>query len=140
MKKGLFSAFLGVCAALLLFPATVSAAEITPAKPVLGNGTAEKPYQITTAAELYWFAGLVKGTLTDGTGQNTAACAKLMNDIRINENVLDEYGKLNNGSFEQWTPIGGADYAYEGTFDGQNHTISGLYIDSDSISAAGLFG
>ena len=31
-----------------------------------GAGTQENPYQISTADELRWFAGLVNGTLTDG--------------------------------------------------------------------------
>ena len=58
----------------------LEATTITPTKPENGNGTAENPYQITSAAELYWFAGLVNGTLTDVT-KNSSACAKLMNDI-----------------------------------------------------------
>ena len=53
----------------------MSARAITPEKPKNGDGSKEEPYQISTAAELYWFAGLVNGTLTDGTQQKTAACA-----------------------------------------------------------------
>ena len=34
-------------------------AEITPTKPSSGDGTSANPYQIGTAEELYWFAGLV---------------------------------------------------------------------------------
>ena len=48
------------------FGITASAATITPSKPS-GSGTSYSPYQIGTATELYWFAGLVNGTLTDGT-------------------------------------------------------------------------
>ena len=66
----------------------LEATTITPTKPENGNGTAENPYQITSAAELYWFAGLVNGTLTDVT-KNSSACAKLMNDITVNNNLLD---------------------------------------------------
>ena len=50
----------------MIMPSMMLAEEsITPTQPK-GKGTAEKPYQIGTAAELYWFAGLVNGTLEDG--------------------------------------------------------------------------
>ena len=37
-----------------------------------------------------------------------------------------------------WTPIGGPSAMFKGTFDGQGHTISNLYVDVDDH--AGLFG
>ena len=117
----------------------MSARAITPTKPE-GEGTAQSPYEIGTADELYWFAGLVNGTL-EGERQNTAAWAELTKDITLNENVLDEDGNLNgDGSdFEQWTPISkDSDSSYKGTFDGQNYAISGLYINDDDASV-GLF-
>ncbi len=43
------------------------------------------------------------------------------------------------GGTNQWTPIGTSDDPFTGIFDGGNHTISGLYIDSSS-EYAGLFG
>jgi len=48
----------------------------------------------------------------------------------VNENVLDANGEANTGDFVQWTPIGNDDNSttYSGTFDGQGHTISGLYV------------
>ena len=53
----------------MIMPSMMLAEEsITPTQPK-GKGTAEKPYQIGTAAELYWFAGLVNGTLEDGGGK-----------------------------------------------------------------------
>lgn len=60
---------------------------ITPTKPVNGDGSLDKPYEITSVAELYWFAEQVNGG-------NTGICAKLMNDITINENALDDDGNL----------------------------------------------
>ena len=49
-------------------------AEITPTQPS-GNGTAGSPYQIRTAAELYWFAALVKGdtSVSGVSSANTGA-------------------------------------------------------------------
>lgn len=128
----------------------LEATTITPTKPENGNGTAENPYQITSAAELYWFAGLVNGTLTDVT-KNSSACAKLMNDITVNNNLLDRItyktdddGNLTNevangGNFISWTPIGAANNGYQGTFDGNGKTISGLFFNDSQKSHVGLF-
>lgn len=128
----------------------LEATTITPTKPENGNGTAENPYQITSAAELYWFAGLVNGTLTDVT-KNSSACAKLMNDITVNNNLLDRItyktdddGNLTNevangGNFISWTPIGAANNGYQGTFDGNGKTISELFFNDSQKSHVGLF-
>lgn len=128
----------------------LEATTITPTKPENGNGTAENPYQITSEAELYWFAGLVNGTLTDVT-KNSSACAKLMNDITVNNNLLDRItyktdddGNLTNevangGNFISWTPIGAANNGYQGTFDGNGKTISGLFFNDSQKSHVGLF-
>ena len=64
-------------------------------------------YQISNRAELYWFAGLVNGTLS-GVEQNTAANAVLTADIIINENVLDAEGNLtvSTDNLLVWSPIG----------------------------------
>ncbi len=130
-----------VGAAMMLAP--MGARTITPKEPTKGDGLSEDtPYEITNAAELYWFAGLVNGTLTDGTAQNRAAHAKLMDDIVIQTGVLNDDGSLNgDGSdLEQWTPIGeDNDHEYTGTFDGDGHTISGLYVVPTG-DYAGLFG
>lgn len=39
-----------------------------------------------------------------------------------------------------WTPIGTAGIPYVGYFDGNGHTIDGLYINDNTVSGAGLFG
>ncbi|WP_301010653.1 S-layer homology domain-containing protein [Anaerotignum lactatifermentans] len=144
-EDGNISICVGAASAMLFSP--MSTRSITPAKP-LGNGTEENPYQITNAAELYWFAGLVNGDksiIGNSIKQNTGACAVLIENITINENVLNADGSLNgNGSgLEQWPPIGSygirGEEAYIGTFDGNGHTISGLYVDSND-QEVGLFG
>ena len=72
----------------------------------------------------------------------TGINAVLTEDITINENVLDADGKLTGDTtkLRSWTPI----YNYTGTFDGDGHTISGLYVNVSSGSYiyvyAGLFG
>lgn len=86
---------------------------------------AEGCYQVADAFQLFWFAGLVNGTLTDGTEQNTSASAVLTADIDL--------------SGETWTPIGSESTPYIGTFDGQGYTISGMTIEN-AESYSGLFG
>ncbi len=86
---------------------------------------AEGCYQVADAFQLFWFAGLVNGTLTDGTEQNTSASAVLTADIDL--------------SGETWTPIGSESTPYTGTFDGQGYTISGMTIEN-AESYSGLFG
>ena len=82
-------------------------------------------YQIKTANNLFWFAALVNGTLTDGTAQNAAACAVLTTNIDL--------------TGEAWTPIGSKSNPYTGTFDGAGFTISGMTIEN-AESYSGLFG
>lgn len=125
----------------MIMPSMMLAEEsITPTQPK-GKGTAEKPYQIGTAAELYWFAGLVNGTLV-GVEKDASANAKLMNNITVNEGVLDANKDLVSGKdFIPWTPIGTSDDdAYTGTFDGKGYTISGLYFNNPTSYYVGLFG
>lgn len=108
----------------------------------------ENVYEISNAGQLYWFAGLVNGTL-DGVKQNTLANAILTANITVNENLLDslQYDAKNNVSngsdFISWTPIadwmGNHTTQYSGTFDGNNKTVSGLYFNGDS-TCIGLFG
>ena len=77
-------------------------------------------YQISNGAELAWFAAKVNG------GDYKIA-AKLVNDIDL-------------CAFD-WTPIGGSksSTAYQGTFEGDGHTIDGLYINNTNTYQA-LFG
>ena len=102
-----------------------------------GDGSKDAVYEISNAGQLYWFAGLVNGTLS-GVPQNTSANAVLTKDIVVNENVLKPDGTLNEGSFKEWTPIATSASPYTGIFEGQNHTISGLYFKQET-SFVGLF-
>ena len=106
-----------------------------------GDGSKDAVYEISNAGQLYWFAGLVNGTLS-GIEQNTSANAVLTADIVVNKNVLKPDGTLNEGSsFKEWTPVGvGYDSSYTGIFDGKNNTISGLYFSNQDKVYVGLFG
>ena len=148
------TAFMSVVAMLfsmlLYFPSGIfsidfglkaSAATITLSQPS-GDGTSDSPYQIGTAAELYWFADRVNNENSTYGSANAVLTANIV----VNKNVLNENGELNSGDFTSWTPIGWYDYvtdvfySYAGTFDGQNHTISGLYFNDTNIYCVSLFG
>ena len=136
-------------ATIILFVAAMTMpkmawAEITPAKPTNGDGTSGSPYEISNAAELYWFAALVNGdTSVEGvTAADKTACAKLTANIVVNTGVLKSDGSLtyDASGLTSWTPIN-SDYenSFTGTFDGCNYTISGLYVNGTN-SYVGLFG
>ena len=133
------------CNAAVYQPAT----ETTDKYDINDDGTKDTVYEISNAGQLYWFAGLVNGTL-DGVEQNTSANAILTANITVNENLLDSLqydaeGNVSNGSdFITWTPIadwmGNRTTQYSGTFDGNNKTVSGLYFNNGNSIRIGLFG
>ena len=124
------------------------AVETTDKYDIDDDSTKDTVYEISNAGQLYWFAGLVNGTL-DGVKQNTLANAVLTANITVNENLLDSLqydteGNVSNVSdFITWTPIADCmeDHItlYSGTFDGNNKTVSGLYFN-DNSTRIGLFG
>ena len=83
-------------------------------------------YLISSPDELMWF---------DKNAKRTDS-AKLLADITINEDVS---GSDATSQKYKWTPIGTDSSKYTGTFDGNGHTISGLYINSTAANT-GMFG
>lgn len=123
----------------MIMPSMMLAESITPTRPKGdGKGT---PYQISNRAELYWFARLVNGKL-ENEEQDLSANAILTKNIIVNEYVLDANKELLSGrDFIEWEPIGTSSWkTYTGTFDGQGHTIRGLYFYNLDASYVGLFG
>ena len=105
-------------------------------QPCTGEGTAESPYLISNAGQLYWFANQVN------TG-NRNIHGKLTTDIVVNENVLDDEGNLIEGTYRSWIMIGTNNNYLTGSFDGGGNTVSGLYCDitdTNSYSMPGLVG
>ena len=85
-------------------------------------GSAENPYQIGTKEQLAAFRDIVNNG-------KESACAVLTADI-----------DLQGSDSNRWTPISAYDdKEYTSTFDGQGHSITGLYVDSTD-TFAGLFG
>lgn len=89
-------------------------------------------YEIGNAGQLYWFADKVNKERY----KYVNAKAVLTADIVVNKNVLND-GDLTKDvdGLRNWTPI----QQYGGTFDGAQHTISGIYCVSDTIDEAGIF-
>lgn len=90
-----------------------------------GSGTKKDPYLIGTAAELAWFADAVNNG-------RYSLNAELSADIDLGGNA--------------WTPIAvrsDDNKAYYGTFNGNGHTVHGLYVNITKESGGflgGLFG
>ena len=89
-------------------------------------------YEIGNAGQLYWFADKVNKESYKYVNVNVVLTA----DIVVNKNVLND-GELTKDvdGLRNWTPI----QQYDGTFDGAQHTISGIYCVSDTIEEAGIF-
>lgn len=96
-----------------------------------GEGTLAKPYIIKTASQFAYFAQQVNAGKT-----SKDTYVKLDTDIDLGG--LDNSG--NGIDSRKWTPIGSGDAHFQGTFDGGNHTIKGLYINSPESDRQGLFG
>lgn len=99
----------------------------------------DAPYQISTGRELVYLAQLVN----DG---NNFSGKTIVLTANIDLSLICHAANEETGAAEvNWTPIGvGSANAKEqkpfsGTFDGQGHTISGLYINNSSANQ-GLFG
>jgi len=100
-----------------------------------GAGTQESPYLIENAAQLAHLAYIVNNGI-DANNHTVGANIywKLMTDI-----------DLNGSESFQWTPIGyynsyADSYSFGGNFDGNNHTIANLYINTTTLRGIGLFG
>ena len=74
-----------------------------------GTGTKADPYVIHNETQLRAFAGSMNEKI-----DYTEKYIVLDADINI--------------SSAEWTPIGGSDYAFNGSFDGQEHTVAGMNI------------
>jgi len=85
-------------------------------------------FEISTMAELKGLVALVNGDETfEGTINGVTFSGKMValaSDIELGE--------------ENWVPIGNRVRSFQGIFNGQGHTISGLYVKD--VQYAGLFG
>lgn len=93
--------------------------------------------QIASASDLITFASKVNGG-------DASACAELTADIYFNGDsktavmscLKDDKSGLKDGcNLNGWGGIGSESVAFEGSIDGKNHTIYGLYVNGDNYPA-----
>lgn len=95
-------------------------------------------FEISTAAQLAGLAQLVNGTAKDSDNKTIAAVTFsgktiiLTEDINLNTDDVPASGN-------EWTPVGNRDNSFNGIFDGDGHTVGGLYVP-DTTECPGLFG
>lgn len=89
-------------------------------------------YQISTPGHLLWFSRLIRDI------NNARSNAVLTDDIDLSVFCHPADG-INYLESVDWEPIGDHSTSYLGTFDGQNHTISGLYMVGQRTDKCGLF-
>ena len=147
MRKRIVSAVMALILCLTLLPTAALAAESPTG--ITGDGTEDSPYQISTAEQLYAFAQWYNESAENLLENNTNTYAELTSNIDLNPNfIFTKDGCTGEGTPQEWKPIGlissnfSSQLPYLGEFDGNGHTISGLYINESSTKemAGGLFG
>ena len=101
-----------------------------------GKGTKSDPYIINNGAQLSYLAKLTNanGELTKGKYYRLEA------DITLNNRIVSDNFEVKETPKNAWEPIGkDSNHKFQGVFDGNNYTISGLYVASD-INNGALFG
>ena len=124
-------------------------------------------YLLDSAEDLYWFSSNVNGRASNADPVN-ARLTKDINlnpdvsyayDAETGKITVSKGGKsfhLGSGlkgttlgaiddgetafSLNPWTPIGTAAMTYVGTFDGNGHTVDGVYVNDENLGYAGFFG
>ncbi len=87
-----------------------------------GNGTESDPFLISDGSQLALMASLVNSEATHA--QYSELCYKLTDNIDLGGVIWDPIG-TGSYSVNSRTDI----YPFYGTFDGDGHTVSGLYIN-----------
>ena len=110
-----------------------------------GTGTESDPYLISNGAELKYLANQVNAkACADQTLAFAGKYFKLTADIYLNE--ISNYDSWETTApSNKWTPIGAYKAwnlrdSFSGSFDGDGHTIYGLYVNTAVASGSGLFG
>ena len=95
-----------------------------------GTGTSDDPYLITTAEQLYSVAGSGE--------ESSGKYFRLENDIYLNDISSPDWSS--NADNRQWD-VDPSAREFSGNFDGNGHTVYGLYYNNENSSAqqAGLF-
>ena len=104
---------------------------------ISGEGTEAKPFLIESIEDLVEFSNKVNsGT----TYENQIVKLGVNLDFKSEESYADDKNKMKDlTAGTGFTSIGNVQKKFQGTFDGQNRTISNLYINIEENSQ-GLFG
>ena len=142
-RNWLFTMLLLVMAILMPYEGAWAATNVTTSRPAQGDGSSSNPFQISNAKELAWFRDWVNGTYTVSGSESATthlnACAKLTADIDLKDFCYAADASQNLEELS-WVPIGkNIERNYKGTFDGNNKTITNLYINATQ-KFMGLFG
>lgn len=125
-------------------------------------------YLLDSAEDLYWFSDFVNNRTSSSEVVNARLEADIDLNSGISFAYNHETGKItvskNNGenfhlgsglkgttlgaiddgetvfALNKWTPVGTSSKAYAGTFDGNGHTVNGVYVNDENIGYAGFFG
>ncbi len=92
--------------------------------PSEGDGTAANPYHISSVGNMLWIA--------EDPGRWD------LHYIQVQD--MDYFLLKNKDNNQGWLPIGNNDTPFTGSFNGQNYTINGLYINRPDNDFVGLFG
>ena len=93
-----------------------------------------KTYEINYASELAYIAQLVNGTLDTDNVSRAAVAANSLKGCTVK--LMTSINLYNH----EWTPIGNGKNHFQGTFDGNGKSISGLKITKRNDTRAALFG
>ena len=96
-----------------------------------GSGTENDPYQLDSLDDLQWLSETPSqwGMHYLQTANINASATQAWNDEGTDENTLEGFSPIGNGST-----------AFKGSFNGQNYTIDGLTINRPGQEYVGLFG
>ncbi|MBR4051228.1 MAG: hypothetical protein IKK09_12075 [Clostridia bacterium] len=96
-----------------------------------GTGTEDDPYQISSAAELAYMSELLADDEDSYKNPYFKAYYVLTSDINLNDTAnFDSWAQ--DAPEYSWTPIASGWTWFEGFFDGNGYTVSGMYINTDS--------
>jgi hypothetical protein len=119
-KKLIIMLLMAICIGMLLAQTAVA--------PATGDGTSGNPYQIATWQNIYWIS------------QNSAEWSKHYTQI-ANIDFADAIPAINTwDGGAGFLPIGNGTTYFIGSYDGQGHTISNLYINRPYTLHIALFG
>src|SRR5574344_1389089 len=109
---------------------------------ITGEGTSTSPYHIFTAGQLR----RASERMNSGTSSYLSARYILESDIDLNPGItIAQDGKCTDSSGAaaspcEWTAAGSETARFTGVFDGNGHTVRGVYIDKPGSDYQGLFG